>query len=63
MAFTLCRAIAAPLLFFNFSLYIIVATIAGWALNETINHGGNWRGEINLLEVAIIFIHCSLGAK
>ena len=45
MAFTVCRAIVTPLLCLNFSLYMIAAALAGWALNETINHGGNWNGD------------------
>ncbi|MCO5554710.1 hypothetical protein L7F22_040394 [Adiantum nelumboides] len=37
--FNLRRLLVAPLVFLNFVLYITIAAIAGWALNEAIDKG------------------------
>ncbi|KAH7352163.1 hypothetical protein KP509_19G032900 [Ceratopteris richardii] len=39
MAFFFRRLLVAPLIFINFILYISVAAIAGWALNQAIDLG------------------------
>lgn len=47
------RALAAPLLLFNFVVYMIILGIAGWALNKTIN---NQQGQIFGNNASLYFI-------
>ncbi|KAI5080714.1 hypothetical protein GOP47_0003897 [Adiantum capillus-veneris] len=37
--FNIRRLLVAPLVFLNFILYIVIAAIAGWALNKAIDRG------------------------
>uniref|UniRef100_A0A0C9S841 TSA: Wollemia nobilis Ref_Wollemi_Transcript_6001_1318 transcribed RNA sequence n=1 Tax=Wollemia nobilis TaxID=56998 RepID=A0A0C9S841_9CONI len=38
MAFKVVKSVTGFLLFLNFCMYVIVAAIAGWALNKALNH-------------------------
>ena len=46
MAFGIGRGISTPLLALNFSMYVITASIAGWALNKNIDSSAGAGGYV-----------------
>lgn len=46
MAFGVGRGISTPLLVVNFSMYLVTAVLAGWALNKNIDSSAGAGGYV-----------------
>jgi uncharacterized membrane protein len=53
MALSAQRSMASALLLFNLIMYVVVAAIAGWAINYSIDESMNSRNDINLSSSSI----------